>query len=396
MSTPRTLGNRLLLRILLLGCIVGFLVGYAVEQTLLQYGHSLPYDHAGPLFGVVIGLITGYVSYLITRRVLLRYIHSLHDNLGELREIRPGLRDELSLDDEASALFDQIDYEVSILAEDRSKLRSLVEEAKETLEECSLPNANDYKQYERQVDERLDELKTMKRQAEQLQDWFESTAKPIFHGEMDSVSFDGLDEFDDLIRFHSNLRNRLETAREEIRGLKQVIQPWKKGPERLKEAIRSANDILEEAAELFREFPHEELPEKAESLRQETESWDELARQIEQGVQRLNEVSGGVDDTLDELRRTAEEMDPPEQLWTNVKDGCQRADNRIDRLNETMDESWLEKVETHLDQLETQASWLTRTTRDVKETLKEERKQVDTLNDLLDTLESVVGQTDSD
>lgn len=396
MNTARNLGRRLLLRLLLVGVTTGFLGGYLGEKVLLRYGYHLPVEHIGPLFGVVLGLFIGFFTNAIARRMVLTYIHSLHEELGELGDIRPGLRQDLSLDDEASALYDLVDYEVSVLADDRQKLRKLVQEARETLDRCNLSEFDDLGDYEQLIDDRVHELQKIAEETAEFKDWFETSVKPIFSGQMDSFSFNGLEKFDGMVQFQKDIEGELEETKQTVRDLKQVIQPWKQGPGRLKEAIGRANEVIGEASKLFEQFPHEDLPEKTEKLRRATEEWNELARQIEQGVQRLSKASNQAETTISALQEQAEKATGPESVWNDIKENHKRADNKIDRLKDVVDDRWIESLEKQLESLKSQATWLTQTTQELKEELKKERNQVETLNDLMDTLADVVEKPDND
>lgn len=63
----------------------------------------------------------------------------------------------------------------------------------------------------------------------------------------------------------------------------------------LREGVREANRLLEKMAEVFREFPVEELPRRAEQLRQRTQEWDQLARNLQEVSEALERVGREVE-----------------------------------------------------------------------------------------------------
>jgi uncharacterized phage infection (PIP) family protein YhgE len=396
MKSSRPLGQKLLLRLLLVGAIVGFLLGW-LGDTLHQYGTFLVFEGGqGPMIGVAVGLLMGIISYAVARRMVLRYVHSLHDDLGQLSDIRPSRRENLNLDGEASALHEAVSTEVSLLEEDRSRLASLVEETRETLRDCSFDSLSRYEDAIDTLDQRLGVLENVREELSDFHQWFDDELRPIMRGRLEGVDSGQLDSFDGMIEFQEELADRVEKARDEVRGLQQVIQPWKDGPEQIRSTINQANEVIGEASEVFEEFPDEDLVNRAEELRRETQSWDNLAERIEQGVQRLNAVSNGVETTLTDLKEQTEDREPPRETWSRIKDLCQEADNKLKRITEASDVEWFQTAEDGFGRLRDETKDMIEQTQYLKQILKEERDQVEEINDLMKRIENIIGSEDGD
>lgn len=382
MSYSRNLRWGLLLKTILLGSIIGLAGGYAGEFFLNRYGIELPFHWLFPLFGLALGIVTAFGCFLIARRNILAYVRSLQNSLSGLEEDSPSLRDQADADDQARSLYQRVENKISALHKDRERLAELFNETNELLESDKLSPESKLQSVQETVDARFQQLERLQAEAQELNQWYEANLEPLFTDEW-PVSHDGnLDSFDEMVRFHAELEEQLQELFNELQQGFEVFEPWEKGPTRIRSEIERANQLLLRMAELFREFPDEKLPELAESLRKQTQSWDDLADQIEQGIGQLQTVSNEVMESLESLRQRTCDSAPPKSTREELRVATERFDEKVDDLQQAVEGNWAEQVNKQFRSLQREAERLSEAVRVQKESLKDQQNQVEIINSM--------------
>ncbi|MFP4687460.1 MAG: hypothetical protein ACLFN5_05050, partial [bacterium] len=125
MNPRKYLGIRFLLRLFLGGAIAGFLVGYIFEKGAEELDFIYLTPNSGPILGVTMGLILAVVTYLIASRSLFDYVTALRDELAAVGDLPFGFEEDLSLADQAGAVYGLLEYEIERLNRERKRMALL-------------------------------------------------------------------------------------------------------------------------------------------------------------------------------------------------------------------------------------------------------------------------------
>ncbi|MFB6355401.1 MAG: hypothetical protein ABEJ65_02670 [bacterium] len=393
MNPGRKLGSALLVRVLFAGALSGFFAGYLIEEIFQRSGYELILSSSGPFLGVLTGLLTGVTIYLIVQRKLLEYVTGIRDELAQTGDLPMGFEDDLNLEDQSKAVFDLVQYEVSLVSEKREEFDQLFEEASPVLRSINQHEKPPMDEYVTLMENRKEELTRLVDQLESNVDTFQNAISPLFsNGEIDVSDVEELDPVKSVLDYQKKVAEDLRELRSDFHTLQQRVRAWEKGKDQLREAISDANELLLDTSELYERFPDTDLPDRAEQLRQQTQEWQELADQIENGVENLTNGITRATDHVEELEQQARESARGETVWNNIKATVENVDKQIDRFEQAFESGWANNCSEQLETLETHGEWLCRTVRELREDVESEQEYLDDMIDLVDRISRVIGQ----
>ncbi len=390
MRAGKKFGFKFLLILIFWGIIAGFIVGYLVEIGLDHLDYPVIEPYAGAPIGAGIGFVMALLAYLTCRRVLFDYITDLREELATIGELPFGIDEDLNLPDQASAFYGLFEYEVSKLAEYRDRLHELSDHSKRVIEDAGRRDMSPLRRYLELLDEKLDKVAAVDRDLESIQSWIQDEILPVAQVDFDPLELEQMEEFESMIEFQQDLEKTLQEAERRVKEAKNTVLPWGEGPEKLRDGIEQANQLLLEMSELFREFPTETLPEQAETLRQHTQRWDRLAEKIEDGFNSLVDSLDSSHSALSDFSKQASRATPPPSVWKNLKDELTAVDNKVNRLRELTGENWTSSLKNHVKKLRDQIYWIEEALHELREETKAEVETVSALDGLAAELEKFI------
>ncbi len=395
MNPGKHLGLRFFLRVLVGAGIFGFVVGYLVQALVNEYQLTILTPYAAPALGVGIGLVVAALIYLIARRSLYEYVIHMRDKLANVGDLPFGIDDDLKLEEQAKTLYGLFEYEVSRLNEHRKRMHNLSDRARQTLQKAKEREEAPLQTAIMMIKNRLEEVSRVRQRLEQLEDWIDETVAPVAEAEVDELQLDDISRFDRLVDFQEEVESRLREAAKQLDDLQKVTAPWEKGPGQLRAATEEANSLIFEMAELFQKFPTEDLPHKAEELRQQTEKWENLAEKIEKGLQSIERNVNNSLDTVEQLHSKACRAGEPATIWEGVKGEINSVDNKVKQLRKMTGSHWIDSLNKQIGNMKSQAEWLNSSLAELLEELEKEARVIEELDTMAAELSELIDSGDN-
>jgi len=382
MNPKKYLGLRFLLRLLLGGAVAGFLTGYIFERGAGEFDIVVMTSNSGPILGLLIGLVVAVVAYLIASYSLFDYVTAMRDRLAAVGDLPFGFEEDLSLSDQAGAVYGLLEYEIERLNKERKSMARLSSSSRRVIDEAKNRDRVPFKKILALLENHTEEAKIIKRHARQLRDWVKDEVLPAVQVDFEDLRIDNADSFEDMIRFQQEIDNNLNTAVKSLARLENAVKPWEEGPPLVRGAVSEANQLIFEMSEVFRKFPSEELPENAEKLRLCTQDWESMAGKIERGVETLKNSLNRVNELMQELSRRSRNSVEPLETWEEIKGELNKVDNKVKQLKEATGENWLRNLVKQIKKLEEQAEWFDNKVSRLQKQLKKEAEIVKDLDEL--------------
>ncbi len=393
MRPGNKLGFKLFTRLLFFGILAGLLLGYLLDEPSIRQDILADLPYPGTFIGGFIGLLVALVGYYLSRRVLFEFIAELRDKLSAVGQLPFGFDQDISLKDQANGFYDLFEHQVSRIANFQQRVHQLSARAREALNSASKLSEAPLDSYIKLLENKFEGTNRLIHQLEDFSQRIEKKIIPVVAEGLPEIELGDSSIFEQMVEFQSSIDQTLSDVMTDFREVKDTVDSTRPDPGQLRQAIKRANSIIQQMAELFVEFPAEQLPETAEKLRIQTETWEKMAVRLETLNDSLDSSVNNAVKKLDSLVNQADNLTETEAVWKTLKDNLQTVDDKLTGLNTLVDSQWVSELQELLDKLLKDARWLEDSLYQLRDEMEQEADRIQPLSLLAAELDNLFGKS---